>query len=244
MKKILTLLVFAFACIYSFAQCTPKTNMTNYIEPEKLADALIDKPYSQVIYFKIPKDTMLEYQGNLVPFSIQKAELYSIEGIPAGFTYACNISNCTFNGGTSGCAVITGTASPVQIGGYGVKVRIKTYAKVLTIYNVNRFDSGVYDFFVRQYPLSDGQDLAKGEIMAAYPNPASSAINIQTAPLNKDAEIYLVNMSGVTVARQFIAAGNSNQSVTLPTDNLANGLYLVQMEYNGKLVSKKISVQH
>ncbi|HXH17870.1 MAG TPA: hypothetical protein VNJ07_02215, partial [Chitinophagales bacterium] len=49
-------------------------------------------------------------------YPIKKIKVNSITGLPAGVTYQCNPSNCTINGGSKGCILISGT--PTAAGTY------------------------------------------------------------------------------------------------------------------------------
>jgi len=244
MKKIITLISFLITGFYGYSQCTPKTSMNGYIEPETLADAVVGVPYSQVVYFKVPKDTMLEYNGNIVPVTIVDARIQSMTGRPASLTYACNVSTCIFQGGNYGCAVISGTPTLAEVGDYGIKIMIKTNTKVLGFYNISRFDSGVYDFKVLQWPASVGADPSRNNLFRAYPNPAANEVTIKLAPVAKEAILKLVNMVGSTVAAQVVNTMAAGSELTIDTSTLPDGFYILQMECNGELATQKLLIRH
>lgn len=244
MKRIFTLIALLATAMYGYSQCTPKTTMSGYIEPEILEDAVVGVPYNQVVYFKVPKDTMLEYNGNIVPVTIVDARIQSMTGRPASLSYACNVSTCIFQGGNYGCAVISGTPTLAEVGDYGIKIMIKTNTKVLGFYNISRFDSGVYDFKVLQWPASVGADPSRNNLFRAYPNPAANDVTIKLAPTAKEATIKLVNMVGAVVASQQFSGMSAGDELSINTSTLPDGFYIVQMECNGELATQKLVIKH
>jgi hypothetical protein len=244
MKKVITLLSLLITGFYGYSQCTPKTSMTSYIEPEILENAVVGAPYSQVVYFKIPKDTMLEYNGNLISVKVVDARIESMTGKPASLSYACNISTCTFQGGTYGCATISGTPALAEVGDYAIKIMIKTNTLVLGFYNIARYDSGVYDFKVLQWPTSVGNSPSRNNLFSAYPNPAANEVTIKLSQINKSATIKLINMVGSVVTSHEITPTNSTYELSVNTSTLTDGLYLVEMECDGQLAAQRLLIKH
>ncbi|MBL7764752.1 MAG: T9SS type A sorting domain-containing protein [Chitinophagaceae bacterium] len=78
-------------------------------------------------------------------------------------------------------------------------------------------------------------DLDNGNIVSIYPNPASNFVNIN---INDKSirNIQVVNVIGRKVAK-FEVDANKNQSMHIPLDNVADGIYLLQFtNVQGKLV--------
>ncbi len=79
--------------------------------------------------------------------------------------------------------------------------------------------------------------------MNVFPNPAKELINIQI-DLNQDADgvIMMSDISGRTI-REFHVNGSSKYFVTIPSSELAKGMYFINFVSNGKHLSRKIVVQ-
>ena len=81
MKGLFTLL-FIFASVIAFSQCTPNTTYTSPgLYPDTLPDGYVGQPYSEDITFVLPTDTM-GYQ--FLNFHIVSITL------PAGLNWQCN----------------------------------------------------------------------------------------------------------------------------------------------------------
>jgi hypothetical protein len=132
MKKfLLSVIALTSLSITAIAQCTPGPNYANGVYPDSATNFVSgckDVPYEQVISFKIPKDTAVNYQGANVTATIQSIKLLNVTGLPTGFTLDCSTSNCKFLGNTTGCAVIHGTTS--QVGLHNVTFYLETTASI------------------------------------------------------------------------------------------------------------------
>lgn len=79
--------------------------------------------------------------------------------------------------------------------------------------------------------------------MNVFPNPAKEIINIQI-DLNQDADgvVMMSDISGRTI-REFHVNGSSKYFVTIPSGELAKGMYFINFVSNGKHLTRKIVVQ-
>lgn len=241
MKKVYCLI---FACILFtahlvMAQCTPRTNMTGYIEPEQLDDATAGTPYSQVVYFKVPKDTVLEYNGTPVAVSVVNSKILSMQGIPPGFTYQCNKANCTFAGGANGCAVISGTPTLAQVGSYPIKIFVQTNTLIANSIPLSRIDSGVYDFEIVA-PVSNRSVSGHTKLFQVYPNPAHQQLTVHMAS-GEAGEFTISNLLGNVLYRKQL---NTSEDITLSTTQWPAGVYLVQLKAGEKINTQKILIRH
>jgi len=76
-----------------------------------------------------------------------------------------------------------------------------------------------------------------------YPNPANSNANIafdltETADVN----ITVTNMMGQTIYVNTLSNVSGAQNINLNANNMANGMYFVNLEVNGNVVTKKLSI--
>ena len=124
MKKLLLFMSFSIVAIFSAnAQCTPDPQYTSPgIYPNEatgFVSGCVGVPYSQLVTNVVPADTVVIVFGTPVSLPINDIEITSFTGLPPGFTVVYydgeNTSNPVdggiFEGGTTGCALITGTSS-------------------------------------------------------------------------------------------------------------------------------------
>ncbi|MFN8355914.1 MAG: M43 family zinc metalloprotease [Spirosomataceae bacterium] len=80
--------------------------------------------------------------------------------------------------------------------------------------------------------------------VSVYPNPTSSTANLDVL-LNgtQDVTVELLDMSGKVMFKDNYSQIVSN-SLTLRTDNIADGLYLIRVSTSSESVTKRISVVH
>lgn len=120
--KIMTKLLLAFAFLWtSFGaqtQCSPDATLNpngQGIYPDTIQNLVVGvsgQPYVQVLHFNFSSLT-----AGIQTFSVISYTVLSIDGLPLGLDYTCNISTCTYPGG-AGCLVITGT--PTEVGEYAI----------------------------------------------------------------------------------------------------------------------------
>ena len=84
------------------------------------------------------------------------------------------------------------------------------------------------------------------DVLAVYPNPASSQLTVRTLISSRTpVQVSLLTMLGATVQTTEVPAAVMQQSGTqLNTASLANGLYLVKINTSNGIVTKKVLVQH
>lgn len=143
MKKIYLFLFIVTLTKSAFSQCTANVTclaptVTYGFCPDtvqNLPTAYVNTPYSTSISFKVPANGA---DWNFPLLSVQKVEIYK-EGttgtyadgfinMPPGIGYQCSGTNgkCEWNGGSSGCVLISGT--PTTEGLYRMRVVVKAYA--------------------------------------------------------------------------------------------------------------------
>jgi hypothetical protein len=133
MKKLLLLASVAFfGALNLNAQCTPDGQYTQAgIYPDSatnFAPACLGQAYSQVITNVVPVDTCAQILPAPFPcttLAMDSIVLDNVTGLPPGLTFACNGNNCTYLGGTTGCAIITGT--PTALGTYNMVFNVSAY---------------------------------------------------------------------------------------------------------------------
>lgn len=119
MCRFTSFLLVLCSSIVSFSQvCTPDTSYTEVgIYPEQMPDGTVGQPYTQVLDFVLPTDTMGFDFTNFLILSVS---------LPVGLQWECsNLSNgCNYNPQISvnGCGLVYGT--PLLAGEYLVDVNV------------------------------------------------------------------------------------------------------------------------
>lgn len=241
-KLLLSIAVMTFGASAAMAQCTPDITdpAPNYADstfgawPDtttNFVNGTVGVPYTQELQFKVPTNA-----GDVSPLltgqTIQSFTVDAVNGLPPGLSYACNLSNCTFNGGTVGCALLSGT--PTTAGSYEVSIDVTGIVLIF-----GNPATAPYTFV--GYEIEIG---TAGEIELVYnpfkivPNPANDKINIQGLSKFNVSGIEITNMDG-KVMRTLEATGLASMEVSL--DGFANGIYFVNVNHsNGKEVVKFI----
>ncbi len=243
MKK---LLLFFAATIFSVAsataQCTPDPQYTQPgVYPDSATgfdDACVGIAYEQLITIVVPVDTTVIIGGFPVPLSFDSAVVVSVNGLPTGFTYSCYdagnttspVDQCAFEGGTTGCVSIVGTAIAGDIGNHPLTITVDAYVggatspqtQIVDYYSIEVLDqndpnctASVFEIFADKYIL--------------YPNPANEQVTIKGIEGSATIEVY--NTSGMVVANFNHTSGNFDMNI----GELENGLYFVQIRQEGTI---------
>ena len=120
----------------------------------------------------------------------------------------------------------TGFARIRQVGG-GV---VKTFE--------GDFGSSLQYNFTLDYPLSY-EELHDTYAVALYPNPASDQFVLEAGSIS-EAAIELINQMGQLVD---VPMHRTLDEITVDTSKLPSGIYLVKMNYRGKLITKKVTIE-
>lgn len=244
MKKLLLVSTVLFSSYITQAQCTPDMTETvpgmHPTQAEGLSPATVGTPYSQTITVIIPADTTIELvPGFPTTVPINSAKVNNVIGLPSGFSYACNPSTCIFPGGTTKCAVLTGTATSGQEGIYPLKIAV-TYDAGLTAddtvegYNLVVNPMGVFDFVKTTNTLKSW----------ASPNPFVTNTDINfIAVSNGDVRISVYNLLGKNIKNEVVKATTGENSYTLRGINLQQGVYMVEVSDGKNKTTHKLIKQ-
>lgn len=242
MKKLL-LSVLAITLLNLAAQaqsCTPGANFvdsTYGVWPDTVQNfppGLVNVPYSTDLNFKVPSTVTAEVAGSdptaqgFIGSPIQGFVVNAVNGLPTGFNYACNISNCSYAGGANGCANVYGTNGVA--GTYPLTIDI-TATVLVTIPFVGTNPVDVPTSF-SGYKIVLGTAGNIEQIITPItvsPNPSSGNITIEGVSASmKASSISITNIEGKTVARKSIG-GNAN--TTFDISNLQAGIYFVNVNH-------------
>lgn len=248
MKKHLLFLLFAAGYgTASYAQCTPDMSQTQPgIHPtvqENLAPATVGVPYSQTLTVIIPADTCVQIFPPPAPCTvipISKAVVTNVDGLPSGFTYACNPSNCEFPGGQTNCAVITGTATAGQVGSYPIDIYLTYYAG-----SIQQEDT--LQGYVLNVNLTGNISFSKEitfSVKQNMPNPFDESTSIQyTVPKSGKVEFKVFNLLGKEVYSRQLNATSGDNTYQFNGSVLASGTYLYRISDGSNLATRRMVIR-
>ncbi len=234
MKKIILTSLFTMTYLLSWSQsCTPGVNFidsTYGIWPDttqNLPPALPNVAYSTDINFKVPATVTAEVDpsGQFVGSVIQQFTITGVQGLPPGFDYACNVSNCNYLGGANGCANLFGTTDSVAV--FPVTVDITATVLVVLL-------PGLPPTPITQPVSFDGYKIVVGSggqieqiihPMSLEPNPASTAIEVSGLLNGSLSTLTLRDFTGkIMEVVQTTAA-----SASFDLSKLCTGTYLIEL---------------
>jgi hypothetical protein len=213
--------------------CTPGANFvdsTYGIWPDttqNLPPALPNVAYSTDINFKVPSTVTAEIDpsGQFVGSVIQQFTVDALQGLPPGFDYACNVSNCTYLGGANGCANIYGTTDSVAV----FPVTVDVTATVLVV-----LFPGLPPTPVTQTVSFDGYKIVVGSggtieqiinPISLQPNPAQSSIEVSGLVGGSNSQLILRDLSGKNIQ----TIQTTSATATFDLQKLAEGTYIIEL---------------
>ncbi len=212
------------------AQCTPDTSITHN-DPGVYPDTITGLPhayvgvnYATTIQLKVLADTVIG--GFTVP--VDSIVVNGVTGLPAGFTYLCTPSGCSFPGGSDACILLQGPAPTgnmtgtyplvVQVTAYGVVFGTPTNVPAnITGYSIV-IDSttGINDLYTVNYTI--GQNT---------PNPAREYTSIPVNLVrNENVNVSVSNLLGKKVIEHSYNLHRGRNNINLDVHGLQPGIYL------------------
>ena len=242
MKKILLYFcaVFLFTAQFNAQSCTPGANFadsTYGIWPDTstnfpLAEAGV--AYSTDLNFKVPDAVTEDITGGdpaleaIIGSEIQGFTVTSVDGLPAGYDYACNVSGCQYLGGENGCANVFGTTA--ETGEYPVTITVEGVILVVLF-------PGLPPTPVTQALSFDGYKIIVGSAgtieeviqpLTVIPNPASETISVNGLSAYEASKIAIMNIEGKVVAEKALLNVNA---ADFDLTALQNGVYFVKVAH-------------
>ncbi|HYV93999.1 MAG TPA: T9SS type A sorting domain-containing protein [Chitinophagales bacterium] len=255
MKHILRTAIFSLSLfsISFFANgqaCTPNNDTVSGIEPDTLAIAFVNTPYEEIIYFRLPADTVVEFINGpdtfLLPICIDSLTIDSVQGLPEGFSYSCNVPWCSVLGGGNGCASISGITQSTGI--YPLNVFVTIYVNdcdsipfalpaqvdTITFYYIDvQEPSGMADFAIENV-------FSLGKI---FPNPTMSDVTIPFyLPASGSISIAVLDLEGRICFEKSLEGKQGFNIEMLDVSLLNEGAYFVQLKNDGNNLYSRIQV--
>lgn len=220
--------------LFSWGQsCTPGANFvdsTYGIWPDttqNLPPALPNVAYSTDINFKVPSTVTpeIDTSGQFVGTTIQQFKIDALQGLPPGFDFACNVSNCTYQGGFNGCANIFGTTNSVGVFPVTVDVTATVLVVLIPGFPPAPLDQSVSFDGYKIVVGSGGQIEQVINPIQLEPNPASTAIFVSGLVDGTNSVLTLRDFTGKTI--EVIRTTAASASFNL--EQLSNGTYLIEL---------------
>lgn len=199
---------------------------------ENFPPAYVGVAYSTDLNFKVPAQVTpeLDPSGAAVGSDIDNFTVTDVTGLPPGMTYACNISSCQYDGGTLGCANVSGTCNTA--GTYPVEIFVDA---VILIEIIPGFPTPVtQSTSFTGYRIEVG-NMGQIELTQApyivVPNPATDKVSVKGfAEGNFVDGIMITNMNGQVM---FTSEVEGLSSVDVDLTSFDSGMYFVTI-YNQK----------
>ena len=232
---------------YAQPQCTPDPLYADSVYgawPDTVTNfpaAQANVYYEAVLNFKAPAEVTddLDPTGQFVGSPIQSYSVSDVVGLPAEYLYSCSNTNCSFTGGTQGCATVYGTTATE--GTYGVEIFIDVTVLV-TLF------PGLPPTPVTQSTSFQGYkiivsnttgtiDENGASLLSAYPNPSKDNVSINgLQTLISASEISLYNVEGKILAKRNVGDNVENFDMS----DLNAGIYFVNITHANGFESIKI----
>jgi hypothetical protein len=276
MRKLLSILFFGGMSAMASAQCNPSGydfgSALYGIYPDTstgLNTGIINVPYEQVIYIKIPNqasDIPAEFIPADVPAALLPLATVSyikidsinviINGIQSpmsalmGPEYAmyCSATNCEFAGGDQHCLSVTGT--PMMSGTFDLVIFASGLAEA------NIFNQ-IQEIPVPQFPITGyfihvsidasvaSAPSAQFEVGFATPNPAKNMVQLPYAMSGKgDAHIMVTGLLGNTLLDKMVESKKGDNVYNVDVANWEEGVYLYSIDNGKSKVTRRLVVQH
>lgn len=243
MKSILLSFCFLmFAALVGQTQTTLSLSDTNGVAIEN---------GSTIVMNGVPEDaelvTHLWVKNNSAHSLSVKAKKVEISLLPNTNVTFCWAGNCfppTVYESPNGAPIAAGAIDKEFSGHYAPSLQ-KGQTKVQWVFWDEADVANSVSVFVDYNTFPAGsEELAESRLNGAYPNPASSLVNIKYNLLpGNDGYIILRNILGAEVAKAPISSGSGK--VTFSVDNLSEGVYFYTLLLNGKATSTgKVVVRH
>ena len=266
MKKILVITTLFCISLGSniYAQCTPDAAIVAAGLPgifptpvEGIATGIDGNAYAQTFTIIVPSDTTIDPSVFVpgvpsipVQLTINSSTINSVNGLPSGLNYTCATS-CTYAGGTTdGCFIVDGT--PTQSGTFLFQVNVTLNAELPAfppLFAGGPTDAPAQDI---EYTLTidpvgtiDIQKVEEGtfEVYPVTPNPSNGGAEIRFyTPDYRSVNLTIHNLIGAIVVSEQIYAEQGMNSLSIDSDKLSSGVYVVTLSDGANTSTKRMVV--
>jgi hypothetical protein len=101
------------------------------------------------------------------------------------------------------------------------------------------------NMYIDNINISSATSLSENELtsLSVYPNPASTEVNVSFEAKNANYLVKLVDLQGRVISNQNLTNLNGTQVISIPTENVAKGSYIVSITSNGLTSTKSVVIK-
>ena len=101
------------------------------------------------------------------------------------------------------------------------------------------------NMYIDNINIASATSLSENEIVGlnVYPNPASTEVNVSFEASNANYTVRLIDLQGRVIANQNLTNLNGTQVISIPTENVAKGSYVVSITSNGVTSTKSVVIK-
>lgn len=266
-KALLTSLVIFVTLVSSFAQfgtCTPDPAYQDsmpgvYPLPYDAAtnpdggitdSACLNKNY-QFVFTAVVGDS-LNFGGFV--YILDSLKITGVAGLPEGFDYACNNSNCTFYQNETGCAAIFGKATnPADLGQHDLVISAIIYTGGLPI-QLSFPNPLIAPGHFYLYVLDENSPncsifnslyevASEFESVRNLPNPFTGTTTIEIQSRESGAyQLQVTDMLGRLVHNRTVQIAEGLNQIEFDGSRLPDGLYLYTLSNGRSQVTQKMQI--
>lgn len=254
MKKTLLFFVamLSIGIIGAYAQgCTPNQNLTEPgIYPDSaqgLPHACHNASYATDIQIVMPTDTTTDVPGfGTLTLNINYFQIDSVSGLPPGFDYVCNPSNCRFPGGSNGCINLFGPELGTSgVGDYPLVVYVTPNLNHSLLGDFDGPQSTIDDYSI-VVDICDGVevfDLANFQLGQNIPNPFSRTTTVRYShPSVEEMTFVVYDMLGKVVHQKKFMSEIGMNEFNFDATGLNQGVYMYTLSDGKQSYTKRMVI--
>lgn len=249
MKRTLLLLSLTLISVqFLQGQCVPDATITSpgtYPPPGSTTDTtaiiLPDTPVNQAASFvtqiRVLQDTTVTLFGTTFNVPVDSLGIVSVTGLPPGMSYACDVPNCTWPGGSNGCIELSGTPNSV-----GVFNMVATAATRIAFGAI--LDTVVQTPFIFQLEVVAAASIFEERPLEFRldPNPANTFVDIRVNRERSTVDYTIMDLLGRRMESGSFRSEDGDYR--LGVDHLKNGIYLIKLSGDGYAATRRLVIQH
>ncbi len=265
-KLLLALCLCACATILNAQTCTPDQIYADssagvYPKPYDAAtntgvgitECAVIGEYFQINLTVVIHDTLVI---GALSFPLDSITINQVDSLPVGLSYGCVPANCHFLKNTLSCAYIYGTPTAANTpGAYNMKIKGSAYINGSSLPLPLEFPNaliapGKYTIYLNALAtdpcaVTSTKSLAGKVSIRTVPNPTAGMAQIKiNSQISGQFQLQVVDLLGFRIERRQVSIAPGENVVDFDASQLANGLYLVQIQNETGLVTQKLAVQH
>ena len=245
-KHLLSTFLFTTTAYIATAQCTPDiscipSSTTYGVCPDSatgLKHGTVNVPYSETVSLKIPSTTdAFGVPGG----TVNSIEMDTVIGLEPNLTYQCSAAKCVYPGGSTGCALISGT--PTQV--WDKPVVVKVIAHITTILGASDVPRDItgYRCVVTLPTGIESLNPTKFDVGQNFPNPVTGKSEIRFSVVNtENVDFKVYNMLGAVVYSANFKAEKGANTITIEANSFAPGVYVYSLANATQTFTKRMIV--